>query len=387
MSIRLLPSPGRSGLLRALSALLVVLSLFLTPATPAQAAPILWLPTPVGQRWKIVQGYECGTHNSGYERLSLDLVNVDGATHGAPIRAAATGRVFAWTPQSGTLILSHGDGFYTQYTHLASVVSTSYGTLIPRGAVLGTAGSTGSPEAGPHLHLTAFQADGSWASNRRAVAFAFAEGYDLPEIGGCNQHGGKILVAKEPPKDLPEGIVFSSEAEPEQWYRDSVEIEFTGQGIVGGHSIAWNQEPAANRPQRASTTEAEVQSPADSEGSYTLFVRGWDADGQQTVASFGPLKVDRTAPTAPALLTSELQVVAESKATLAWEPATDAASGVAGYRLYIGPDPLGTSEWFVPAPTTELPPLAVGQYLLRVQPIDHAGNQGEWLTLGTIHAR
>jgi hypothetical protein len=67
-----------------------------------------------------------------------------------------------------------------------------------------------------------------------------------------------------------------------------------------------------------------------------------------------------------------------------WAVPTDNGSGVAGYRLYIGPDANGTSDWFAPSPETETPALAAGSYLLRVQPIDYAGNAGEWATIGEI---
>ncbi len=103
---------------------LLILALFLVaPSTPAYAAPGLWLPTPPGEPWTIIQGYGCGTHG-GWDRYSLDLANRDGRTYGAPVRAAADGRIWSWTGKSGTLILDHGDGFYTMYTHMASAVTT-----------------------------------------------------------------------------------------------------------------------------------------------------------------------------------------------------------------------------------------------------------------------
>ena len=36
------------------------------------------------------------------------------------------------------------------------------------------------------------------------------------------------------------------------------------------------------------------------------------------------------------------------------------------------------------APQVEAPALAVGQYLLRIQPLDYAGNAGAWATVGGI---
>ena len=66
--------------------------------------------------------------------------------------------------------------------------------------------------------------------------------------------------------------------------------------------------------------------------------------------------------------------------------AHDAASGVAGYRVYLGPAEDGTSDWYVQVPQIDTPELAAGTYYLRVQPIDYAGNVGTWTTLGTVDA-
>src|SRR5262245_59937910 len=144
--------------------LLPFLLLFVYPAAPAQAAPQLWLPTPPGETWKIMQGYGCGSHNS-WDRYSLDLVNSAGRTRGAAVRAAADGTIWSWTSKSGTLILDHGGGFYTMYTHMASAVTTQRHKFIPRGAVVGAVGDRGA-HGTPHLHFTAFVGQGADASPR-----------------------------------------------------------------------------------------------------------------------------------------------------------------------------------------------------------------------------
>ena len=102
---------------------LVFLFVACVPAAPlgaaehAGVAPELWLPTPPGEPWRIIQGYACGTHN-GWDRYSLDLVRADGPSAGAPVRAAADGVIFVWAPRSGTLILRHEGNLYTMYTHM-----------------------------------------------------------------------------------------------------------------------------------------------------------------------------------------------------------------------------------------------------------------------------
>jgi len=118
-------------LVLALIALILAL-----PSAPAYAAPQLSLPTPPGETWKILQGYGCGSHGS-WDRYSLDLVNADGRTRGAPVRAAADGTIWSWTGKSGTLILDHGGGNYTMYTHMASAVTTRKDHFVERGTVIG----------------------------------------------------------------------------------------------------------------------------------------------------------------------------------------------------------------------------------------------------------
>jgi hypothetical protein len=177
------------------TARLVIPILALSPLVArAQSTPLLWLPTPPGEAWQVIQGYACGTHDD-WDRYSLDLVSTSGATRGAAVRAAADGTIWDWVEPSGTLLLKHGDAFYTMYTHMERATITERNTFVARGTVIGSVGDRGAPGT-PHLHFTAFTGQGMGArQNRRSVPLAFADGYDLKEIGGCNQHGGEVLRA------------------------------------------------------------------------------------------------------------------------------------------------------------------------------------------------
>ncbi len=416
MAVPCLPSRARQTATRARSAasllrtlphltLLAVLFATLFPsAAPVRAEPQLSLPTPPGQRWKIIQGYSCGTHTGGEDHFALDLVNMEGATTGAPMRAAADGAIWVWVPRSGTLILSHGDGFYTQYTHLQNAASTRVGQQVKRGEVIGWAGDRATRGL-PHLHFAAFYGKGVAASGRRSVPLSFAEGYTLPNIGGCNQHGGTVVVAGgEPEPADPPGIRFESQAEVGRWYNSDQAISFSGGGIAGGYSISWEGDPEGAPAARPDGEEVTVQLAPRGEGLHTLYVRGRDAAGSETLATFGPFGYDLTPPavvTAPITDTNqtqpaaapdaaptplELKVTAGKAADLSWTPAYDRASGVAGYRVYIGTDPAGTSSWFVPAPQVTTEPLAPGSYSLRIQPLDYAGNSGQWATVATVES-
>jgi hypothetical protein len=359
-----------------LVALLAAITCALTPS-PANAAPSLILPTVPGEQWRIIQGYGCGTHGS-WDRYSLDLAQVDGPTYNAPVRAAAAGEIWVWEGSSGTIILNHGGGFFTMYTHMARAVTTQRGRYYQAGEVLGYAGDRGAPGV-PHLHFTAFTANRDGWSGKKSVPLHFAEGYDLPDVGGCNQHGGTILKAAA--LQDPE-VGFKSDAQPGQWYNADQRVEFTTAWAGGGLSQAWDKEPAADSPMFPGNVDGYAQLAEAGEGMHTLTVRAWGPDGRQKLASYGPVGFDVTAPAAPAPI--EQLTVAPGVADVAWQPAADALSGVAGYRVYIGADPDGTSDWFTAEPAVKTPDLTSGTYLVRVQTLDKAGNTSAWTTIGTL---
>lgn len=364
--------------LSAFALMLFVLSLFfaLTPQ-PVAANTTFILPTVPGERWRIIQGYACGTHN-GWDRYSLDLAQVDGPTYNAPIRAALGGSVWHWQLSSGTLILSHGNRLFTMYTHLSRAVTTQRGAYFEAGQVLGYAGDRGSPGI-PHLHFTAYTANSDGWSGRQSIPLRFAEGYNLPEIGGCNQHGGRIVVASSL-RD-PE-IHFSSEAETGVWYNTNQRIEFTSEWSGGGLSQAWNSEPSADSPQFPGSFDGYANLADAGEGMHTLYVRVWGPDGRQSVASFGPFGYDTTPPPTPAPI-RDIHVP-PSVVIVPWQPVQDAHSGLAGYRVYVGPDPTGTSAWFTEEPFIRTGLLGPGDYYVRVQSIDRVDNKSEWATLGKV---
>jgi len=326
----------------------------------------------------VLQGYACGTHNA-WDRYSLDLVQVDGPTYGAPVRAAAAGQVWHWEGHSGTLILSHGERFFTMYTHMARAVSTEPGRAFAAGETLGYAGDRAAPGV-PHLHFTAFTANSDGWSGKQSVPLHFAEGYDLPEVGGCSQHQGTVMTASslQPPE-----ITFNSPAQPNTWYNGDQRIEFSSAWGGGGLSQAWDAEPASEAPMFPGNVDGYAALADAGEGMHTLEVRVWGPDGRQSLATYGPVGYDATPPSNPPTI-AELHAAANARIDVSWEGGADARSGVAGYRVYIGPDANGDDDWFTAEPTVRTPPLAAGRYLVRVQTLDRAGNASAWATIGTI---
>jgi septal ring factor EnvC (AmiA/AmiB activator) len=76
------------------------------------------------------------------------------ASTGTPVHAVKAGTVTYAGPFEGygpTVILSHGDGFYTLYLYLEEI-GVVEGREVSAGQVVGTVGGADTPE-GPHLEF------------------------------------------------------------------------------------------------------------------------------------------------------------------------------------------------------------------------------------------
>lgn len=87
----------------------------------------------------------------GYARMhkGVDLA----ASYGAPIAAAAPGRVIAagWAGGYGReVVIAHGGGLQTRYGHMSRLVA-AVGQTVSQGQVIGYVGSSGL-STGPHVH-------------------------------------------------------------------------------------------------------------------------------------------------------------------------------------------------------------------------------------------
>ncbi|NJN67850.1 MAG: M23 family metallopeptidase [Chloroflexaceae bacterium] len=367
----------------ALFAVLVFATTMLRPnptlALPA-GPPEIWLPTPVGETWNVIQGYFCGTHWEGHE---IDFARLHGSTVGAPVRAAADGVVHFWTPSSGTLIVSHGNHYYTEYTHMSQAYVTRPGSRIVQGQEIGRINGYA------HLHFSLYYSPSGSYFSRRTVPLNFADGYSFPELSGCNQHYGRRFVARDNPDPNPPGVQFTSAAQANRWYREDQRIEFkvSDDRQVRGFSQAFDDEPGGEAPDFQTDT-GYMQLSWGGEGYHTIRVRAWDVYGHQTLASFGPIGYDAADPTFPLPDTVPERVYtpdAGQSVYLSWEPASDGnGSGVAGYFYYLGDDPNGTSDTFNDYHGAGFAGLLPGCYVLRVQAVDRAERRSEWITMQQV---
>lgn len=371
----------RCALACALTALLATL----LPQHVYAAGPTLWLPTPPGETWQVLQGFQCGSH-VGHQARSLDLIHPGGRTAGAPVRAAADGTTFVWEGSTGTLILAHGGGFYTMYTHMRRVITRAPGLHVARGTQIGEVGSVGTDVA--HLHFTAFTAPDSGAYQRTSLQLDFVEGYHFHDTQGCDQHQGEtVIAAPSAPDGTPPQVSFSG-ATKDRWYCDDQRIDFavSDNAGVGGFSQQFDQPPANDAPIFGNASAGYMQLAWAGEGLHAFYVHAWDVSGEQTTTSFGPIGYDITPPrlAAPSPLPT-ITVAANTPFSLQWQPADDGTgSGIAGYKLYLGDDAAGTSDWLIDKAEVGIEGLPAGTYLLRAQALDRGCKRSDWVTLQTV---
>ena len=103
-----------------------------------------------------------------------------GARTGTPIRSTATGQVIkrGWSGGYGKMIIiQHGSKYRTLYAHMSRYAdSTSVGSYIKQGQVIGYVGSTGL-STGPHLHYE-FHVNGR---HRDPLQYDMPKGQPIPE--------------------------------------------------------------------------------------------------------------------------------------------------------------------------------------------------------------
>jgi hypothetical protein len=121
-------------------------------------------------------------------------------------------------------------------------------------------------------------------------------------------------------------------------------------------------------------------------GTYYLRVRTQDAVGYRAAwATLFVFKSDTTLPVNP-LSTVELHGAASgawstiNAPVFAWSGATGGPSGVEGFYVYFGSDPLGASAVFTTATTYAPGTVSDGVYYLRLRTRGAAGNLSEWDT-------
>lgn len=190
----------RAPVLLPVAALLVALAAISPSPAAAQSAPVLRLPFAAGTTWKVLQGYNGGTHVPGAERYALDIVrDGDGPTAGSDVLAPAGGALwFMNAPGSGNGCLSikidGGNGLIVQLCH---IIARPFRTdeRIQAGQIVGTIGPGGTVgnNGTAHVHISMHRSP-DYGQTRIPMPFALPdglplEGQSLVPDGSYNQFG------------------------------------------------------------------------------------------------------------------------------------------------------------------------------------------------------
>lgn len=141
------------------------------PATVATPTRSGWThPAPGAKAWS------CWGAGRGHKGIDLSV------RHGAPVRAAAAGKVtragWVWSGYGISVTINHG-AYTTHYAHLSSE-SVRVGQSVARGQQIGRVGQTGYA-TGPHLHFEVATRPGVLGAQINPAPFLRARGVRI----GC----------------------------------------------------------------------------------------------------------------------------------------------------------------------------------------------------------
>jgi len=206
-------------------------------------------------------------------------------------------------------------------------------------------------------------------------------------------HLGPFYIDASPPSN-PDA--WSTSHYPYTWSNDNtVDMAWNGawDGMSGvaGYSIEWSTTWDTLPDTTIDLTGTSATSPPLPDGSSWYFhLRTADNAGNWNAEAVhrGPYYIDTSPPSNPTWcseshgVSSGLWQNFADDPYFSWGGAWDAASGIAGYYLYWGTDPNGTSDYFQPGETFDPWPVpSPSTYYLRVAARDNAGNPAPWTTL------
>lgn len=181
-----------------------------TTATMAEPAPAENVPAPPpvlssetstgiiwpmsGGEWKVVQGYNNGTHTNRSSfatyKYSLDWARADGKTEGQPIYAPVSGTI-EWTDGgSGGLLINAGNGYGVALFHVV-LNRAGRGDSVSQGEQIGVVAGPGDPGYMnmTHFEIAVWKLKGN--GGHESVPFDGPNtiaGQAFPDTGGANQY-------------------------------------------------------------------------------------------------------------------------------------------------------------------------------------------------------
>jgi hypothetical protein len=177
------------------------------PSTSTESAPesasgestgIAW--PFAGGEWKVVQGYNNGTHTNRSDfaqyKYSLDWARVDGDTAGEPVFAPVSGTV-QWVDRgSGGMLVDAGNGYGVAVFHVTLDRDLASGETVAQGQRIGTISGPGGDGymSMAHIDITVWRLAGRSHESVPFVGANAIAGQEFPDTGGANQHMGATVT-------------------------------------------------------------------------------------------------------------------------------------------------------------------------------------------------
>jgi murein DD-endopeptidase MepM/ murein hydrolase activator NlpD len=153
-----------------------------------------------GGEWKVVQGYNTGTHTNRSDfaqyKYSLDWAKVDGDTAGQPVFAPVSGTV-QWVDRgSGGMLIDAGNGYGVAVFHVTLDHDLASGGTVAQGQRIGTISGPGGDGymSMAHIDITVWQLSGRGHESVPFIGPNAIAGQAFPDSGGANQHMGATVT-------------------------------------------------------------------------------------------------------------------------------------------------------------------------------------------------
>lgn len=157
------------------------------------------LPAEAGSEWRIVAGYNTGTHSEadGHDPHAIDIVREDAATGGSAVLAPTSGSVSFIS--SDCLSIRDGAGMEHLLCHIKPTEGLRRGAQVAIGEQVGIVWQDGQGENGglAHIHYAVHQSRGGGRLGE-TVPFTGAyaiEGVELLAGSGFNLHGDERFIS------------------------------------------------------------------------------------------------------------------------------------------------------------------------------------------------
>jgi murein DD-endopeptidase MepM/ murein hydrolase activator NlpD len=153
-----------------------------------------------GGEWKVVQGYNTGTHTNRSDfaqyKYSLDWARVEGDTAGEPVFAPVSGTV-QWVDRgSGGMLVDAGNGYGVAVFHVTLDGDLTRGATVERGQRIGTISGPGGDGfmSMAHIDITVWRLSGRGHDSVPFIGPNAIAGHEFPDTGGANQHMGATVT-------------------------------------------------------------------------------------------------------------------------------------------------------------------------------------------------